>query len=346
MTLRTAFFWLHLTAGVVAGIIVLLMSVTGVALTYERQLIAWSDREFKSTPAPALSGCRSRPGRGVPAPEPDAEPDGSHGGSATRSTRWRWRWGSGPSTWTPIRGGCWAGEPGRPACDVAAARLAPLAGGGRAGAPGRARHHRLGQRAVPVHRGLGDLHVVPAAVVVADGTAGGCCSSPACAARRGTSTGTTPSASGRLFRCSSSWPARCRFRFRGATTSSTAWWVRNRRRRAAAAAAAARRAAAAPAARARRPGARERPLRRSTGWPASRAGRSGRSRTGGRSTSACRSRTDAPVVFAIDRGDGGQPHLRSTLTLTPRGRGRLLRVVRQPDDRPADSERDALCPHR
>ena len=24
---------------------------------------------------------------------------------------------------------------------------------------------------------------------------------------------------------------------------------------------------------------------------------------------------DAPVVFAIDRGDGGQPHLRSTLTL-------------------------------
>jgi uncharacterized iron-regulated membrane protein len=28
---------------------------------------------------------------------------------------------------------------------------------------------------------------------------------------------------------------------------------------------------------------------------------------------------DAPVVFAIDRGDGGQPHLRSTLTLTRAG---------------------------
>ena len=31
---------------------------------------------------------------------------------------------------------------------------------------------------------------------------------------------------------------------------------------------------------------------------------------------------DAPVVFAIDRGDGGQPHLRSTLTLEPRDRRR------------------------
>jgi len=28
---------------------------------------------------------------------------------------------------------------------------------------------------------------------------------------------------------------------------------------------------------------------------------------------------DAPVVFAIDRGDGGQPHLRSTLTLSRTG---------------------------
>ena len=54
MTLRTAFFWLHLTAGIVAGAIVLLMSVTGVALTYERQMIAWSDREFKSSPQPGM----------------------------------------------------------------------------------------------------------------------------------------------------------------------------------------------------------------------------------------------------------------------------------------------------
>jgi uncharacterized iron-regulated membrane protein len=50
MPFRTVFFWLHLTAGVAAGAVILLMSITGVALTYERQMIAWSDREFKSTP--------------------------------------------------------------------------------------------------------------------------------------------------------------------------------------------------------------------------------------------------------------------------------------------------------
>jgi len=53
MTLRTLIFWPHLIAGVVAGAVVLTMSVTGVLLTYERQLNAWSDSEFKSTPPAA-----------------------------------------------------------------------------------------------------------------------------------------------------------------------------------------------------------------------------------------------------------------------------------------------------
>jgi uncharacterized iron-regulated membrane protein len=53
MTLRTLIFWPHLIAGVVAGAVVLTMSVTGVLLTYERQLVAWSDREFKSSPPAA-----------------------------------------------------------------------------------------------------------------------------------------------------------------------------------------------------------------------------------------------------------------------------------------------------
>jgi uncharacterized iron-regulated membrane protein len=55
MTLRTLIFWPHLIAGVIAGSIVLLMSVTGVILTYERQLIAWSDSGFRSNPAPGAS---------------------------------------------------------------------------------------------------------------------------------------------------------------------------------------------------------------------------------------------------------------------------------------------------
>ncbi|HEU4694195.1 MAG TPA: PepSY domain-containing protein, partial [Vicinamibacterales bacterium] len=55
MTLRTLIFWPHLIAGVIAGAIILLMSVTGVILTYERQLIAWSDSGFRSNPAPGAS---------------------------------------------------------------------------------------------------------------------------------------------------------------------------------------------------------------------------------------------------------------------------------------------------
>lgn len=39
--IRTVFFWLHLTAGLVAGAVVLVMSVTGVLLTYEKQMV-WS----------------------------------------------------------------------------------------------------------------------------------------------------------------------------------------------------------------------------------------------------------------------------------------------------------------
>ena len=55
MTLRTLIFWPHLIAGVIAGAIILLMSVTGVILTYERQLIAWSDSGFRSNPAAGAS---------------------------------------------------------------------------------------------------------------------------------------------------------------------------------------------------------------------------------------------------------------------------------------------------
>jgi uncharacterized iron-regulated membrane protein len=50
MRLRTVLFWSHLTAGVIAGVVILVMSLTGVLLTYERQLIEWSDRGFRSEP--------------------------------------------------------------------------------------------------------------------------------------------------------------------------------------------------------------------------------------------------------------------------------------------------------
>ena len=48
MKLRSLIFWPHLIAGVSAGLVILLMCVTGVLLTYERQLIAWADSDFRS----------------------------------------------------------------------------------------------------------------------------------------------------------------------------------------------------------------------------------------------------------------------------------------------------------
>lgn len=47
---RKFLFWTHLVGGILAGIVILIMSVTGVLLTYEKQMIAWSDREFRVSP--------------------------------------------------------------------------------------------------------------------------------------------------------------------------------------------------------------------------------------------------------------------------------------------------------
>ncbi len=52
-TFRSVLFWLHLVTGVVAGVVILVMCVTGVALTYEKQMLEWSDRRSGSVPLPA-----------------------------------------------------------------------------------------------------------------------------------------------------------------------------------------------------------------------------------------------------------------------------------------------------
>ncbi len=49
--LRKLFFWLHLIAGVVAGLVIFVMAVTGVLLTYERQMLDWANRDLWSAPA-------------------------------------------------------------------------------------------------------------------------------------------------------------------------------------------------------------------------------------------------------------------------------------------------------
>ena len=56
MTVRSFLFWCHLAAGVSAGLVILLMSSTGVLLMYERQILAWADRDHTSiVPAPAAT---------------------------------------------------------------------------------------------------------------------------------------------------------------------------------------------------------------------------------------------------------------------------------------------------
>ena len=41
---RKTLFWAHLVCGVVAGLVILMMSFTGVLLTYERQILAWAEQ--------------------------------------------------------------------------------------------------------------------------------------------------------------------------------------------------------------------------------------------------------------------------------------------------------------
>jgi uncharacterized iron-regulated membrane protein len=49
--IRKVIFWTHLSCGVTAGLVVLMMSVTGVLLTFERQIVAWADHGSDATPA-------------------------------------------------------------------------------------------------------------------------------------------------------------------------------------------------------------------------------------------------------------------------------------------------------
>lgn len=50
MTIRRAIFWLHLSAGVISGAVIFAMSITGVLLTYEKQIITLAERQFYSDP--------------------------------------------------------------------------------------------------------------------------------------------------------------------------------------------------------------------------------------------------------------------------------------------------------
>lgn len=51
---RKVLFWTHLAVGVIGGLVILIMSVTGVLLTYEKQITAWADtRNYQIAPPSA-----------------------------------------------------------------------------------------------------------------------------------------------------------------------------------------------------------------------------------------------------------------------------------------------------
>ncbi len=58
MRLRKFIFWLHLAAGVVAGSVIFVMSVTGVLLAFERQIVAFAERHTRTVQPPTSDAPR------------------------------------------------------------------------------------------------------------------------------------------------------------------------------------------------------------------------------------------------------------------------------------------------
>ena len=56
MSFRKLVFWIHLAIGCLAGAIILIMSVTGVLLMYQRQVTNWFDRDLRAASPRAGSG--------------------------------------------------------------------------------------------------------------------------------------------------------------------------------------------------------------------------------------------------------------------------------------------------
>lgn len=67
MPLRKVFFWAHLVTGLAVGLVVVVMSATGVVLTYQAQMTEWADHEHWT--APRLADQAAAPSRLVEAVE-------------------------------------------------------------------------------------------------------------------------------------------------------------------------------------------------------------------------------------------------------------------------------------
>ena len=56
--LRNVIFWCHLLAGACAGVVILIMSVTGVLLAYQRQIERWADTRGYAVARPSPDAAR------------------------------------------------------------------------------------------------------------------------------------------------------------------------------------------------------------------------------------------------------------------------------------------------
>lgn len=75
--LRTGLFWIHLCSGVVGGAIIAVMCFTGAALAFEKDLVAWAERDARRVTPPAADAVRlplEELVRRVRADNPEARP--------------------------------------------------------------------------------------------------------------------------------------------------------------------------------------------------------------------------------------------------------------------------------
>lgn len=61
MPFRKVIFWVHLLAGLIAGVVIAIMSVTGIAIAFEEEMLAWLDRKVSRLEAPPAPGTAPLP---------------------------------------------------------------------------------------------------------------------------------------------------------------------------------------------------------------------------------------------------------------------------------------------
>ena len=58
LTFRNILFWIHLITGIAAGIVIAIMSFTGVVIAFEKQIIEWAERDIRTVQVPSPGAAR------------------------------------------------------------------------------------------------------------------------------------------------------------------------------------------------------------------------------------------------------------------------------------------------